>query len=272
MIKEAIGVGSTIEEAQLDARKALGIEDDYEVEVEFELIQKPEKKILGLFGGTQAKVKAKLTLGAEVIAVNYIKDIIAGMGITSVSVTSTKEDNTIAIRLEGDEVGFVIGRRGDTLDALQYLTSLVVNLHSDEYQRVTVNTGDYREKREKTLEVLGRKLAFKAIKTRRKCSLEPMNPYERRIIHTAVQKVDGAISWSEGENLNRHVVIGPDPDYKGRPYQRRDGGKRPYNRNRGYNNYNKYNNKSNDSQNSQAPKRERLDESGSYGLYGRIDK
>ena len=82
------------------------------------------------------------------------------------------------------------------------------------YYRISINIGNYREKREKTLEILGRKLAFKAVKTGAKTVLEPMNPYERRIIHTAVQKVRGASSWSEGENLQRHVVIGPDPDYK----------------------------------------------------------
>ena len=98
---------------------------------------------------------------------------------------------------------------------------MVVNHIHDEYFRVIINIGNYREKREKTLEVLGRKLAFRACKTGEKVSLEPMNPYERRIIHTAVQKVRGATSWSEGENLQRHVVIGP--DRKKQSYGNRNG-------------------------------------------------
>lgn len=119
-----------------------------------------------------------------------------------------------------------------------------------------------REK--KTLEILGRKLAFKAIKTGRKTSLEPMNPYERRIIHTSVQKVNGAISWSEGENANRHVVIGPDPKFKrysrnnNSGYNRGRGGRRPYNNNSVKNEVN--------------PDRKPLNEGSLDGLYGRIDK
>lgn len=173
-------------------------------------------------------------------------------------------ENGVEFDLEGENVGFVIGRRGETLDALQYLTSLVANHADNSYFKVTVNTGDYREKREKTLEILGRKLAFKAIKTGRKTSLEPMNPYERRIIHTSVQKVNGAISWSEGENANRHVVIGPDPKYKryqrnsNSGYNRGRGGRRPYNNNSVKNEVN--------------PDRKPLNEGSLDGLYGRIDK
>ena len=98
------------------------------------------------------------------------------------------------------------------------------------YYRITINTGNYREKRKKTLESLARKMAIKAVKTGRNSSLEPMNPYERRIIHTTVQKVNGAISWSEGEDMGRHVVIGPDPKVKQSFRPRREGG-RPRNNN-----------------------------------------
>ena len=124
---------------------------------------------------------------------------------------------------------------------------------------MTDNTGNYSEKREKTRESLGRKLAFKAIKTGKKTSLEPMNPYERRIIHTSVQKVNGAISWSEGENASRHVVIGPDPKSK----NNRRGGKRPYNGG---------GRKPNTTQTAPVdPDRVPLNEGGETGLYGRIN-
>ena len=186
------------------------------------------------------------------------------MKLESVSINKKEIENGVEFDLEGENVGFVIGRRGETLDALQYLTSLVANHADNSYFKVTVNTGDYREKREKTLEILGRKLAFKAIKTGRKTSLEPMNPYERRIIHTSVQKVNGAISWSEGENANRHVVIGPDPKFKryqrnsNSGYNRGRGGRRPYNNNSVNNEVN--------------PDRKPLNEGSLDGLYGRIDK
>ena len=109
--------------------------------------------------------------------------------------------------LSGDDVGFVIGRRGETLDSLQYLTSLVANHSDNSYFKVTIDTGNYREKREKTLEILGRKLAFKAVKTGRKTNLEPMNPYERRIIHSALQGNKFVETVSEGEEPYRHVVV-----------------------------------------------------------------
>lgn len=209
MIREAIGVGETEVQAQEDACRQLGVET---YEAEFEIIQRAEKKILGLFGGCPAKVRAFIKASPADAAEDFLKNVLNAMGLENITIgVKENEDNGVEINLEGEEVGSVIGRRGETLDALQYLTSLVANHVDNAYFKVTINTGDYREKREKTLEILGRKLAFKAVKTGFKTSLEPMNPYERRIIHTAVQKVNGAISWSEGENLNRHVVIGPDP-------------------------------------------------------------
>ena len=209
MIREAIGVGDTEVQAQEDACRQLGVET---YEAEFEIIQRAEKKILGLFGGCPAKVRAFIKATPADAAEEFLKNVLNAMGLEKITLeVKENEDNGVEINLEGEEVGSAIGRRGETLDALQYLTSLVANHVDNAYFKVTINTGDYREKREKTLEILGRKLAFKAVKTGFKTSLEPMNPYERRIIHTAVQKVNGAISWSEGENLNRHVVIGPDP-------------------------------------------------------------
>ena len=190
------------------------------------------------------------------------------MGFADVKVTAKETEDDIYFEIVSEEdYGNIIGRRGETLDALQYLTCLVANHVENSYCRVTINTGDYREKREKTLEILGRKLGIKAAKTGKKSSLEPMNPYERRIIHTAVQKVNGAISWSEGENINRHVVIGPDPKNKGNYRNNRQGNnnRRPYKGSKP--NGGRPNNKP------QAnPDRKPLNEGGEFGLYGRIDK
>lgn len=196
------------------------------------------------------------------VAEKYLRDILNAMNLSSINIERQDSENAVKFDLSGDEVGFVIGRRGDTLDSLQYLTSLVANHKDNSYFKVTIDTGNYREKREKTLEILGRKLAFKAVKTGRRTSLEPMNPYERRIIHTAVQKINGAVSWSEGENANRHVVIGPDPKSRRRPnYNKGRGGRRPYNSNRFERTAPTVN-----------PDRKPLNEGGTTGLYGRIDK
>ena len=261
MIREAIGVGETEVAALEDACKQLGLET---YEVEFETIQRAEKKILGLFGGCPAKVRAFIKATPADAAEDFLKNVLNAMDLGNISIEVKENDeNGVEINLEGEEVGSVIGRRGETLDALQYLTSLVANHVDNAYYKVTINTGDYREKREKTLEILGRKLAFKAVKTGYKTSLEPMNPYERRIIHTAVQKVNGAISWSEGENLNRHVVIGPDPKAPKRTSRGPRGGKGGYDR-RPKRTY--------DATAEDTAKRAPINEGEGAALYGRIDK
>ncbi len=211
MIREMIAVADTIEEAKKQACQQLGtlLEN-----TQFEILQQPEKKKFGLFGGSPAKVRAFVEVTPLDTAKDYLKEILSKMGIDDVEMTAEEVEGGAVINIAGEDVGFIIGHRGETLDALQYLAGLVANHVDDNYYRISINIGNYREKREKTLEILGKKLAFKAVKTGVKTSLEPMNPYERRIIHTAVQKVRGATSWSEGENMYRHVVIGPDPEYK----------------------------------------------------------
>ncbi|MEE1076338.1 MAG: RNA-binding cell elongation regulator Jag/EloR [Acutalibacteraceae bacterium] len=204
----------------------------------------------------------------------YVENVLKAMGLEDITVEVKEEEGSAEIQLSGDQIGAVIGRRGETLDALQYLAGLVANHVGNSYYRITINIGNYREKREKTLEILGRKLAFKVLKTGRNVSLEPMNPYERRIIHTAVHKVNGAISWSEGEVTNRHVVIGPDPEYK-RPYRKNNynnnrGGRRGYNN--GYDKRRNYNNRNNKPNSNTAPvERAPKNEGESLSLYGRVE-
>ena len=230
MIKEAFGKGDTIEEALELACKELGIESET---ADYEVIKEPKEKKFGIFGGSPAEVRAYITVTPASAAEEYVKNILKCMGLENIETQVKEEDNTAEINLEGDDVGFVIGRRGETLDALQYLAGLVANHVDNQYYRITINTGNYREKREETLGKLGKKLALKAIKTGKNVNLEPMNPYERRIIHTAVQQVNGAISFSEGEDLERHVVIAPDPKNPVKPKRnyrdnRRQGGKGGY--------------------------------------------
>ncbi len=231
MIREAIGVADTIEKAKEEACKALGVDAS---EAEFEVLQLPEKKVLGLFGGKEAKVRAFVNPSPLDLAKGYLEKMISAMGIEGTSIEMSCEDNNVDFVISGDNASMLIGRRGETLDALQYLTSLVANHVDDNYYRISINVGDYREKRKETLSALGRKHALLAARKGFKHSFEPMNPYERRIIHTAVQEIEGATSWSEGENARRHVVIGPDQNAR-QNYRRRSGySKGGYNKNKSY--------------------------------------
>ncbi len=210
MQKELIKEADSVEKAIALAAEEWQVSAD---RLNVEVLQEPQKKAFGLFGGTSAKVKVTLkNESPAAAAVAFLKDILAGMGVEQVDITVTESENQCTLTLEGEDFGFIIGRRGETLDALQYLTSLVANRVEDAYYRVTVDVGNYREKRESTLTALARRHANQAAKNGRKTSLEPMNPYERRIIHTAVQQVEGATSWSVGSEPNRHVVIGPSDD------------------------------------------------------------
>lgn len=186
-------------------------------EAECDILEMPTKKTLGLFGGSPARVRAFIEEPEQPAVHNpveeataYLRNVLAAMGLPDVEISVKEEETGAGFTLNGDDLGFIIGHRGETLDALQYLASLVANHVEGAYFRLTLDVGSYREKRKETLEALGRKMAYRAVKSGRNSSLEPMNPYERRIIHTAVQTVEGAKSWSEGEDLGRHVVIGPE--------------------------------------------------------------
>ncbi|MBQ8338723.1 MAG: KH domain-containing protein, partial [Oscillospiraceae bacterium] len=141
----------------------------------------------------------KLAEGSSMAkAAAYIKTVMLGLGCENVTVSAADVDGAIYLQLDGEKLGVVIGRRGETLDALQYLTSLAANTGNG-YQKVTLNIGNYREKREQTLVSLAKKVSAQVLSTGRSRALEPMNPYERRIIHTAVQDIEGVVSNSIGE-------------------------------------------------------------------------
>ena len=223
MIREAIAKGETVEIAFANACRELGVDT---TDAEFEILEMPQKKTFGLFGGAPAKVRAYIEEhNPAQEAADYLKRVLGEMSLPDATVEIRPVEAGAELVLDGDDIGFIIGHRGETLDALQYLASLVANHVEGSYFRVTLDVGNYREKRKETLEALGKKMAARAVKTGRNSSLEPMNPYERRIIHTAVQTVAGAKSWSEGVDQGRHVVIGPEG---GERPQRRDN-RRPRN-------------------------------------------
>ena len=216
MPKEIVKEAATVEQAKIEAAAALGVDEST---LKFEVLAEPQKKTLGIFGGSPAKVRAILMDSPADSAVEYLTDILRGLGI-SAPVVKIKEQNEkgCVLMLEGDGLGVVIGRRGETLDALQYLTGLVANRVQSAYYRVTLDTGNFREKREQSLTGLAKKMALQSVRTGRRVSLEPMNPYERRVIHTAVQDIKGAVSWSKGLEGRRYVIIGP-ADAQGNPVE-----------------------------------------------------
>lgn len=139
---------------------------------------------------------------------DFLEKVFAAMDMkVQITITQKPEEHEVSIDLEGDDMGVLIGKRGQTLDSLQYLTSLVVNKGSDDYIRVKVDTENYRERRRATLENLARNIAQKVKRTRKPVSLEPMNPYERRVIHSALQNDKFVCTHSEGEEPYRHVVV-----------------------------------------------------------------
>jgi len=140
-------------------------------------------------------------------AQRFLMDVTRMMGVEVSVAASTDEEGNVRVDMHGDTLGILIGRRGETLDALQYLTSLNVNRGREDYTRVTIDTENYRAKREEALTRLANRMANRAIKTGRKVVLEPMNPYERRILHSALQQNEAVTTHSEGDEPNRHVVI-----------------------------------------------------------------
>ena len=166
------------------------------------------------------EVRAKVEKAAA-----YVTDILTAMGLTNFTVTPRYYEENVRLQLAGEQIGSVIGRRGETLDAIQYLASLVANRGEGEYIRLSIDSGNYREKRARTLEALARKLANQAVRTGRSITLEPMNPYERRIIHGAVSTVKGATSSSTGVEPNRRVVISSTVPPTGGKEGSREGGR-----------------------------------------------
>ncbi len=269
MIKEANGFGATIDEAKENAIKNLGASDFDDIQ--FDVISMPKKKVLGLFGGSDAEVRAYIELpepkepkkktkkektapkkaenkktekpakaekaeakktapkkavvetpeygepvdekdipadSPAAKAIAYIKTVLNSIDCKEVSIKVASRENASLIILNGEDLSILIGRRGETLDAIQYLASLVAN-NGGGHHKISLNIGDYREKREETLTQLANRIAAQALAAGKCRTLEPMNPYERKIIHTAIQNIEGVESASFGEGNQRRVVVAP---------------------------------------------------------------
>ena len=227
--------GKTVEEALINASLQLETSSD---NLEYEVIEKGSNGFLGMFNKpakilvskkseaeeveintkkeTVKEEKTVETAKSEVFADNgaveakvrkFLNDIFATMGLEVKIEMTINDDDSIDINLVGGDMGVLIGKRGQTLDSLQYLVSLVANKEGGKYYRVKLDTENYRERRKATLESLAKNIAYKVKRTRRPVSLEPMNPYERRIIHSALQNDKYVATRSEGEEPFRHVVV-----------------------------------------------------------------
>ncbi|GHV44535.1 DNA/RNA-binding protein [Clostridia bacterium] len=199
----------TVEEAVQSAIIRLGVTED---EVIVEVLEESARGLFGI-GGRDAKVRVTVIPREETFAETakaFTDDLIAKMGLSCETLASEEED-AVKLVISGKGVGAVIGRRGETLDALQYIVNLYVNKgrHGDDYRRVILDSENYRSKREETLVRLAKSMAAKAIKYNRDLALEPMNPYERRIIHSALQNNHSVTTRSVGDDPNRKIVISP---------------------------------------------------------------
>ncbi|MCR4588060.1 MAG: protein jag [Lachnospiraceae bacterium] len=194
----------TVEDAITEACQKFSVTSD---KLEYEVVEEGASGFLGI-GSKQAVIHAKVKGSLTDLAKDFLKDVFAAMDMTVVIDASYDDvEKEMDINLTGDDMGLLIGKRGQTLDSLQYLVSLVVNRDTEEYIRVKVDTEDYRRRRKETLENLAKNISYKVKRTKRSVSLEPMNPYERRIIHSALQNDRYVTTHSEGEEPYRHVVV-----------------------------------------------------------------
>lgn len=211
--------GKNVDEAVNNALIGLKITSD---QLEYEVVEKGSAGLLGFIGAKPAVIKARKKSDFIDDGVEFLQQIFAEMNMqVSIDTQYDKEEQVVEINLTGEDMGILIGKRGQTLDSLQHLVSLVMNKRSESYVRVKLDTENYRERRKETLEQLARNMAYKVKRTRRPASLEPMNPYERRIIHSALQDDRYVYTKSEGEDPFRHVVVLPKKEaMSGRRYYR----------------------------------------------------
>lgn len=196
--------GKTVDEALKNALNQLNLTED---KVEVEVIQESSKGFLNLIGNKPAKILVKVKRDYIHDGKVFLRNVLDSMGIES-EISFKEENDVLHINITGPKMGLIIGYRGETLDSLQYLVSLVVNKgHDIPYKKVVLDTENYRAKREETLKRVAQKTAYKVRKTGRTFKLEPMNPYERRVIHSALQDNEFIYTYSEGDEPYRRVVI-----------------------------------------------------------------
>ena len=194
----------TVDDAITEASIKLGTTSD---KIEVEVIEKGSTGFLGI-KSKPAIIKARKKNDTVDNIREFLENVFSAMNMeVTIDIKKAEDDKVYEVELSGKEMGLLIGKRGQTLDSLQYLTNLAVNKHSDGYIKVKLDTEDYRQRRKDTLENLAKNIAYKVKRSRRSVALEPMNPYERRIIHSALQSDPAVSTHSEGEEPYRRVVV-----------------------------------------------------------------
>ena len=194
----------TVDDAVTEALIKLGATSD---QIEYEVVEKGSAGFLGI-ARKDAVIKVRKKCTVEDNIKNFLNQVFDAMKLeVEIFITRQENSNNIDVELKGPDMGVLIGKRGQTLDSLQYLTNLAVNKNAEDFVKVKIDTEDYRKRRKETLENLARNIAYKVKRTKRAVSLEPMNPFERRVIHSALQNDRFVTTHSEGEEPYRHVVV-----------------------------------------------------------------
>ena len=228
--------GKTVDDALTNALIAMQTTSD---SLEYEILEKETKGLLGMFA-KPAKIRVRLKKTIEGAAEVFLRDLFQAMNMNATfEITYNEEESELDVEIKGEEMGILIGKRGQTLDSLQYLTSLVVNKESEAYLKVKVDTENYRQRRKETLENLAHNIASKVKRTRRPVTLEPMNSFERRIIHSALQGDKYVDTHSEGDEPFRKIVVTLKKSYRDYDNRERDGRESRGFRNNGRGSYHK---------------------------------
>ena len=208
MRKETVVSAKTVEEAVVKAVAELGAPSAQDIE--YTVLEEAKKGLFGI-GAAPAKISASYVVKGEYLALEFVQKLVANMGLDLTVTLSEGNNDDKLINIDGENAGVLIGHHGDTLDSLQYLANLAANKKEDgvkrEYVKITVDVEGYRAKREMTLRALARRMAEKVLKYKKSVMLEPMNPYERRIIHSEIQHIEGVSTNSIGSENNRKIVI-----------------------------------------------------------------
>lgn len=202
-MKQVTATGQTVEEAVESALAQLNTTKD---KVEIDIIDEGKKGFLGIFGSREAIVKVTLQPDPIEEATNFLKNVSEKMGVNS-DIKIVRDGKLVTFHLSGEKIALLIGKRGQTLNSLQYLTQLVANRYSKQYLTIMLDAEDYRQRRNETLVQLADRMAQKVLKTKKEVALEPMPSYERKVIHTALMKYDHIKTYSSGTEPYRHIVI-----------------------------------------------------------------
>lgn len=204
-MKKVVATAKTIDDAVQKALEELAVPRE---KVTIRVIEEPSKRLFGFIGGRDAKVEVEYTLDPVEQGREFLQEVLRNMTVEA-GVQTRRSDDGILFDIEGKNLGVIIGRRGQTLDSLQYLVNVVANRHIDKHVRITLDAENYRLRRKETLEQLAGRVAQKALHTKRNVRLEPMSAAERKVIHAFLQKRADVVTFSEGEEPHRYIVIAP---------------------------------------------------------------